>query len=210
MYRLNEFCNIIARLRKNKSMTQAVFAEKLNISPQSVSKWECGIGYPDVTMFPAIAEIMEVPINVLFGEITKEEEDKLQNKIYKINSYKADKNISQNIKVYLGNICHVEIIDGKQDRCLVKATGDTVFINYFDIEQCDDSLTVNIKNPCGSNDHWEAYDRSGYESENFVQIFTGCEDSNVSIENYLDLHATNQINEQGNMEVICKNQRHLN
>lgn len=56
MYRLNEFCNIIAFLRKEKSMTQTALAEKLGISPQSVSKWECGIGYPDVTLFPVIAE----------------------------------------------------------------------------------------------------------------------------------------------------------
>ncbi|MFR1518874.1 MAG: helix-turn-helix domain-containing protein [Clostridia bacterium] len=56
VYRLNEFCNIIAFLRKEKSMTQTALAEKLGISPQSVSKWECGIGYPDVTLFPVIAE----------------------------------------------------------------------------------------------------------------------------------------------------------
>ena len=42
MYDLNNFCNIIASLRRQKGWTQAVFADKLGISPQSISKWECG------------------------------------------------------------------------------------------------------------------------------------------------------------------------
>lgn len=42
MYNLNQFCNIIASLRKKKGWTQTVFAEKLGISPQSISKWERG------------------------------------------------------------------------------------------------------------------------------------------------------------------------
>ena len=43
MYNLNQFCNIIASLRKKKGWTQTVFAEKLGISPQSISKWERGV-----------------------------------------------------------------------------------------------------------------------------------------------------------------------
>lgn len=67
VYNLNEFCNIISQLRR-KGWTQAELAERLDISPQSVSKWECGIGFPDVTLFPIIAETLSVPIGVLFGE----------------------------------------------------------------------------------------------------------------------------------------------
>lgn len=43
MYDLNAFCNIIASLRKAKGWTQSCLAEKLGVSPQSVSKWECGV-----------------------------------------------------------------------------------------------------------------------------------------------------------------------
>lgn len=45
MYNLNQFCKIIALLRKKKGWIQTVFAEKLGISPQSVSKWECGVSH---------------------------------------------------------------------------------------------------------------------------------------------------------------------
>lgn len=59
MYNINNFCNIIADLRKERGWTQNMLAEKLDISPQSISKWECGVGLPDVTMFPVIAEAYE-------------------------------------------------------------------------------------------------------------------------------------------------------
>ena len=74
MYHLNKFCNIIFELRKERGWTQTFLADKLNIAPQSISKWECGIGYPDVTLFPIIAEVFDVPIGVLFGESLMEEE----------------------------------------------------------------------------------------------------------------------------------------
>lgn len=43
MYQLNKFCNIIFELRKECGWTQTMLAEKLNIAPQSISKWECGV-----------------------------------------------------------------------------------------------------------------------------------------------------------------------
>ncbi len=42
MYQLNRFCNIIFELRKEQGWTQTALADMLGISPQSVSKWECG------------------------------------------------------------------------------------------------------------------------------------------------------------------------
>ena len=44
--------NIIANLRKENSMTQKDLATKLDVSPKTISKWESGQGYPDVTTFP--------------------------------------------------------------------------------------------------------------------------------------------------------------
>jgi transcriptional regulator with XRE-family HTH domain len=45
----------IKSLRKKREITQEQLAQYLNISFQSVSKWECGDAYPDVTMLPKIA-----------------------------------------------------------------------------------------------------------------------------------------------------------
>lgn len=48
----------IASLRKEKSMTQAELAERLNISFQAVSKWERGECLPDSGILLELAEIL--------------------------------------------------------------------------------------------------------------------------------------------------------
>lgn len=61
----------ICRLRKEKNMTQASLAEKLNISNRTVSKWENGDGFPDITILPELAAIFEVSVDdLLKGEKT--------------------------------------------------------------------------------------------------------------------------------------------
>lgn len=55
----------IAKLRKKMGFTQLELAEKLNVSAKTVSKWECGGGYPEITMLPAICEIFGVTADYL-------------------------------------------------------------------------------------------------------------------------------------------------
>ena len=57
--------NTIADLRKKNSMTQAELAAKLDVSPKTVSKWESGQGYPDVTAFPMLASAFGVSVDYL-------------------------------------------------------------------------------------------------------------------------------------------------
>ena len=58
---------IIARLRKEKGMTQEDLARELNISYQAVSKWENGISSPDFSNIKALAQLFGVSIDALFG-----------------------------------------------------------------------------------------------------------------------------------------------
>jgi len=55
----------IASLRRKNSMTQAVLAEKLGVSNKAVSKWENGQGYPDISVFPALASLFDVSVDYL-------------------------------------------------------------------------------------------------------------------------------------------------
>ena len=64
----DRFQYIIAEERRRAKMTQETLARALGVTPQAVSKWENGIGYPDVTLFPDIARVLSVPIERLFGE----------------------------------------------------------------------------------------------------------------------------------------------
>ncbi len=64
---IENFGIIVLEARRRAGMTQEAFAGKLGITPQAVSKWENGLGYPDVTLFPEIAEVLDIPIERLFG-----------------------------------------------------------------------------------------------------------------------------------------------
>lgn len=55
----------ICLLRKEKNLTQASLAEKLNISNRTVSKWENGDGFPDITILPELAEALGVSVDEL-------------------------------------------------------------------------------------------------------------------------------------------------
>lgn len=179
-YQLNKFCNIIFDLRKERGWTQTALADKLGISPQSVSKWECGVGYPDVTLFPIIAELFGVSIGILFGE-SKEENDKMLNSV-------NEKNYTfeplQDIEITVGNSCVIELFDGESENSRMSVTGDATFMEFFSVEKENGSLRICIKNPSGS-DVCPIYDRGGYQEPNRIEIHTGAADSNCVVKNYL-------------------------
>ena len=57
----------IYTLRKRMGLTQEAVAEKLKITPQSISRWENGQSRPDVDMLPKIAAFFDVSVDALFG-----------------------------------------------------------------------------------------------------------------------------------------------
>lgn len=74
----------IQERRKAKKLTQVQLAEKLNVSEKTISKWECGNGFPDTTLMLPLCEVLEISANeLLSGKVLSNEE-------YKNN---ADKNI---------------------------------------------------------------------------------------------------------------------
>lgn len=57
-----KFGQFIFLLRKEKGWTQLELAGKLNVTDKAVSKWERGIGFPDIKMIEPLAEVFNVSI----------------------------------------------------------------------------------------------------------------------------------------------------
>ncbi len=58
---------IILHLRKEKGMTQKQLADAMNISDKAISKWERGLGCPDVSLLRELSEILNVNIEKLLN-----------------------------------------------------------------------------------------------------------------------------------------------
>lgn len=70
MKRVGGYMNIgsvIMNKRKALGYTQQALADKLNVSFQTVSKWEKGTNYPNVEMLPILAEVLDTSIDFLLG-----------------------------------------------------------------------------------------------------------------------------------------------
>ena len=60
---------VIKKLRENRKMTQEQLAGKLYISSKTVSKWETGQGFPDISLIEPLAEALGISvIELLSGE----------------------------------------------------------------------------------------------------------------------------------------------
>lgn len=57
----------LGALRKSREFSQALLSERLNVSPQAVSKWETGQSIPDLETLVALSWIYRVSINTLLG-----------------------------------------------------------------------------------------------------------------------------------------------
>lgn len=67
----------LKELRRNKNLTQEKLADFLGVSFQTISKWERGDTYPDITMLPEIASFFKVSVDDLLGVNRAENEKEI-------------------------------------------------------------------------------------------------------------------------------------
>lgn len=58
---------VIKELREKKGLTQAELADRLFVSDKTVSKWENGKGYPDITLLEPVAQVFGVSVTELIS-----------------------------------------------------------------------------------------------------------------------------------------------
>lgn len=62
----------IRNYRTQLGLSQDALAEKLGVTAQAVSKWECAQAYPDIELLPELAAIFHIAIDDLFYEKTEQ------------------------------------------------------------------------------------------------------------------------------------------
>lgn len=82
------FADKLQSLRKSKGLSQEELAEKCNVTRQSVSKWETGLGYPETEKLLILCEILDVDLDYLMRDKTATAEDcSVQREISSYESY---------------------------------------------------------------------------------------------------------------------------
>jgi ubiquinone/menaquinone biosynthesis C-methylase UbiE/transcriptional regulator with XRE-family HTH domain len=79
----------IATLRNKLGYSQAVFAEKLNVTPQAVSKWETGATLPDLDILLIISWMCRITINEILDadEIFTDKLNHIERELIRMNKY---------------------------------------------------------------------------------------------------------------------------
>ena len=60
-----ELGKFIATIRKEKQLTQAELARKLNVTDKAVSRWERGLGFPDINTLEPLADALGITLTQL-------------------------------------------------------------------------------------------------------------------------------------------------
>lgn len=130
----NNIGALIAKLRKEKGLTQLELANKLNVTDKAVSKWECESAFPSIDLLPKIAELLGVNTEELIdGDIKPKNENTKE--VLEINQ----ENYINELDVYASGQFKVELTKSKKvsstNRVPVKAsvnkgTGEVKF--YID------------------------------------------------------------------------------
>ena len=98
---MNEtFGERLARLRRQRNLTQEEIGEQVSVSAQAVSKWENDISYPDVPTLVILADILDVSLDTLLG---KEKEEKTTPSIVPLENRKDFNSMMLKIKVFSSN-----------------------------------------------------------------------------------------------------------
>ena len=119
--------NTIKLLREQNKMTQLRLAEILGVSDKTISKWETGKGYPDITLLEPIAEAFQISVTELISGNTI-----------------RNANVSSNMlrsKFYVCPVCG-NVIHGMGE-AVIQCHG--IVLNALDAEPADEHHQISIE-----------------------------------------------------------------
>lgn len=96
---IKNFGENLKRLRKEKNLTQDEIAKILNVSTQTISRWETNMGYPDIEMLPAIANFYDVTVDSLLCMDINKKKEKISGIVDQINLLRTKGEINTCIEI---------------------------------------------------------------------------------------------------------------
>lgn len=102
----------IAEQRKAKGLTQVKLAEKLSVSEKTISKWECGKGFPDTTLILSLCKVLEISANELLSAkllpTEKEYKERAEQNLIELKK-SQDSNTKKmlNFEIVIGYFCSI-------------------------------------------------------------------------------------------------------
>ena len=73
---VQRFGSFIQSCRKELGMTQGELGAKLNVTDKAISRWERGVGFPDIKLLEPLAEALQISIQELM-QCEKNEPDQI-------------------------------------------------------------------------------------------------------------------------------------
>lgn len=98
----------IAKLRKVTGLTQKELAQKLNVTDKAVSRWERGVGFPDISTLCPLAEALGVKVSKLL-DAEDDDEELINENLLQINGMLAAKDLKKS-KFFLWLVSLILII----------------------------------------------------------------------------------------------------
>lgn len=104
----------IKQRRKELGLTQIQLATKLEVSEKTISKWECGNGFPDTSLVLPLCSILKISANELLSakliESDKYKDNAEQNLIELNARHERDSKFMLTLECVLGFICSISFM----------------------------------------------------------------------------------------------------
>lgn len=114
---------LIKKLRKQQNLTQQELADKLGVSPKTISKWETGGGLPDISFLKRLSEIFNITIEELLEGTLKQKE--------KTNTKKNKKIILIIPILMIVTVALIILITNKPNKIIDDTNNCTVIRTYY-------------------------------------------------------------------------------
>lgn len=90
----------IKYLRTQRNMTQEELGELLGTTSKSISRWEQGLTYPDITLLPYIANVFEITVDKLLGVESIKQDEYVKELKKKANEYAKNNDYNNELKLW--------------------------------------------------------------------------------------------------------------